>query len=213
MTSNSSSLHLETTCLPFCSWVFSPWNNGRILVRFPFKSSKNSGSFNSSLRKKTTWYYPVEISPFTWFTYPRKPLKDIKILRPPHLFSLFQKPSTIMNITEDILKVKSTIATATTSQLIRTKLSTVTLKRNGHIPNKEISKLSPSTLTLLSFIPPTPQQPSQQTNRPLFNFPIICQTTIVELLCIIPQRPSKISIFITFKHMVQILFYLFLLVL
>ena len=76
-------------------------------------------------------YHPTDISPFGWFTYPQKPLKHMNILRPLPLFLFFQEPSTITKVTEDIFEFKSTKATATTSQPIRTKASTATLKRKG----------------------------------------------------------------------------------
>ena len=55
--SNSSSFHLETTCPPICFWIFSALNVPRILAGFWNKSSKHSGSFILSLRKRRICYY------------------------------------------------------------------------------------------------------------------------------------------------------------
>ena len=72
-------------------------------------------------------HYPIEVFPFGWLLYPLKPLKHINILRTLPLLSVFQESSSITKVTEEIFEVKSTYATATTSQPIRTKPFTATL--------------------------------------------------------------------------------------
>ena len=81
-------------------------------------------------------HYPIEIFPFGWLLYPLKPLKHINILRTLPLLSVFQESSSITKVTEEIFEVKSTYATATTSQPIRTKPFTATLNKcRGLTPN------------------------------------------------------------------------------
>ena len=53
---------------------------------------------------------------------------------------------------------------------------------------------SPPLLISLSLTSPTPQQPLQQTQVPLFTLPSIFPKTIEELLGIIPQRLREMTI-------------------
>ena len=98
--SNSSSLHLETTCTPICSWIFSSLNIGRILARFLNESSKHSGSVIPSLTKNT--YGITLILPnqniFIWMVPLLAKTPGTQHISTLHLFSLFQEPSTITKI-------------------------------------------------------------------------------------------------------------------
>ena len=90
---------------------FSSLNTGRTLPRFPNEFSKHSGLFIPSLRKiymALLRYFPIKISPFRWLPFPLKPLEQrINISQPVPLFSLFQEPSTLTKIIEEIFDVNA----------------------------------------------------------------------------------------------------------
>ena len=53
-------------------------------------------------------YFPIKISPFRWLPFPLKPLAQrINISQPVPLFSLFQEPSTLTKIIEEIFNVNA----------------------------------------------------------------------------------------------------------
>ena len=84
---------------------------------------------------------------------------------------------------------------------VTTTTSNATLKRKGPPPNYKILKLTrkSSPPPLLSLTSTTLQKSPQQTHMPSFTFPTIFRRTSLQLLNIIPQKPRKVTILITFQ--------------
>ena len=107
-------------------------------------------------------HYPIKISPFGWLPYPLKSLEHINISRPLPLFLLFQEPSNITKVIEEIFEVNE--KPQVTSIIIDTlpEVHSFTPHSNKHLPKEESITPKPTNATATTS-QPTRTKPSTAT--------------------------------------------------